>query len=156
MTDAALHDPIDPVPASRSAAPTWFDADGGRLLGQTCDACRSVFFPPTLDFCGNPSCEGETFTVQPMSSCGTVWSWTTNHYKPPAPYVSEEPFAPYTVLAVELATEGMVVLGQLSPESDPVEVGDTVEIRTETLLEDENGTQLVWRWMRTVNQEDAR
>lgn len=156
MTDAALQDPIDPVARTRSAVPTWFDADEGRLLGQTCDSCRSVFFPPTLEFCQNPSCEGETFTIQPMSASGTVWSWTTNRYKPPAPYVSVDPFQPYTVLAVELAAEGMVVLGQLSPGSDPVEVGDTVEIVTETLLEDENGTQLVWRWTRTVNQEDAR
>lgn len=156
MTDAALHDTIDPPAQGRSAIPAWFDADAGHLLGQTCDTCRSVFFPPTLDFCQNPACEGETFSVRPMSRRGRVWSWTKNHYQPPAPYVSGDPFEPYTVVAVELADEAMVVLGQLSPASAAVQVGDVVEIRTETLLEDESGVQLVWRWYRSTDQEDTQ
>lgn len=146
MTDAALHDPLDRPAASRSAKPEWFDPAGPTLLGQTCTTCRAVFFPPTSEFCQNPACEGETFDTVPLSRRGTVWSWTTNHYKPPAPAVSAEPFVPYTVVAVELAAEGLVVLGQLSDTTPAVAVGDGVELVAETLLVDDLGEQLVWRW----------
>ncbi|MGO4385512.1 Zn-ribbon domain-containing OB-fold protein [Specibacter sp. RAF43] len=134
------------IPISRSAIPDWFDADDSRLLGATCLTCRCIFFPPTVDFCRNPSCEGETFEQTPLSRTGTVWSHTTNHYQPPAPYLSPKPFAPYTVAAVELAKEGMVVLGQVSVHGGAVAVGDRVRLVSEVLLTDDEGDQLVWRW----------
>ena len=57
-----------------------------------------------------------------LSRRGRVWSWTTNHYKPPEPYVSPDPFVPYTVVAVELVEEQMVVLGPLAPGADPADL----------------------------------
>ena len=51
-----------------------------------------------------------------LSRTGKLWSYTTNHYKPPEPYVAPDPFTPYTVAAVELIEERIVVLGQLDPE----------------------------------------
>ncbi|MFT4081004.1 MAG: OB-fold domain-containing protein [Nocardioides sp.] len=131
---------------ARSAVPTWFDADQVRLTGLACPACRSIFFPPTLDACRNPGCSSETLEPHALANRGRVWSWTRNHYQPPAPYVAAEPFEPYTVLAVELEADGLVVLGQLSPASRAIEVGDWVSLRSEPLLEDESGIQLVWRW----------
>ncbi|MGW4337169.1 Zn-ribbon domain-containing OB-fold protein [Rhodococcus koreensis] len=131
---------------SRSAVPDWFDASETRLLGKACTRCHSVFFPPTIDRCRNPRCGGDVLETHPLSTRGRIWSWTRNHYKPPAPYVSGDPFEPYTVLAVELEEDGLVVLGQLSPDSPPANVGDTVSLRTEKLLEDEDGVQLMWRW----------
>ena len=40
-----------------------------------------------------------------LSNRGKLWSYTTNHYKPPEPYISPDPFEPYTVAAVELNEE---------------------------------------------------
>ncbi len=37
-----------------------------------------------------------------LSRRARLWSWTTNHYAPPEPYVAPDPFVPYTVCAVEL------------------------------------------------------
>jgi uncharacterized OB-fold protein len=133
------------APTSRSAV-DWFDPEKPCLLGSACTSCGSVFFPPTIDFCRNPRCSGEEFERKPLSTRGTVWSHTTNHYQPPAPYVSPDPFEPYTVAAVELAAEGLVVLGQLSSSSRPVKVGDTVRLVSEVLFKSEQEEPLVWRW----------
>ncbi|GGS73014.1 hypothetical protein GCM10010253_55090 [Streptomyces badius] len=52
-----------------------------------------------------------------LSKRGTVWSCTDGRYGPPPPYVSDPdvPWTPYTLVAVELAAERMVVLGQAAP-----------------------------------------
>ncbi|WP_009480554.1 Zn-ribbon domain-containing OB-fold protein [Rhodococcus sp. JVH1] len=133
-------------PMTRSAREDWFAPEGPHLLGATCTTCGSIFFPPQIGFCRNPACDGENFDRTPLSRSGTVWSFTVNHYKPPAPYVSPEPFTPYTVVAVELHTEGMVVLGQLSPDSPRIAVGDRVHLVSEVLVRTDDEEQLVWRW----------
>ena len=77
-----------------------------------------------------------------------MWSWTTNHYQPPAPYVSPDPFVPYTVVAAELPDEQMVVLGQLADGDDPADlaVGAEVELVLGTLYEDDEAEHLMWNW----------
>jgi uncharacterized OB-fold protein len=83
-----------------------------------------------------------------LSRTGKLWSYTTNHYKPPEPYVSPEPFEPYTVAAVELARERMVVMGQLAKGIDPagLEVGQEMELVLGTLYEDDENEYVVWNW----------
>ena len=128
----------------------WFTTDTQQphLLGSRCTKCRSYFFPKEALFCRNPGCDGTTFEEVPLSRRGTVWSFTTNHYAPPAPYVSPDPFVPYTVAAVELAQERMVVLGQVASGVDPKElkVGMPVELIIEPLYADEQSEYLVWKW----------
>src|SRR5687767_4843264 len=105
----------------------WFVADGSpALVGTRCDACGTYFFPPERTFCRNPACSSTTLEEVELSRRGKVWSFSINHYAAPAPYVGKEPFEPYTVVAVELAAEQMVVLGQLSTDADPeaLNVGD--------------------------------
>lgn len=125
----------DPAAVTR----TWFaDGDEPYLVGTRCRTCGTYHFPPERTFCRNPGCAGEDLEEVPLSRRGTVWSWTTNHYDGPPPTVLK---APYTVAAVELARERMIVLGLT--EGD-VEVGDEVEVTVGPLDED---TQ-VWRWRR--------
>ena len=83
-----------------------------------------------------------------LSRTGKLWSYTTNHYKPPDPYVSSDPFEPYTVTAVELTEERMVVMGQLAPGIDPeaLEVGMEMELVLGTLYEDDENEYVVWKW----------
>ncbi|MGW5346407.1 zinc ribbon domain-containing protein [Streptomyces sp. HUAS TT3] len=109
----------------RTAAPVvdgWFTdtgAKGGfRLLGTRCSACAAVFFPREDAHCRNPRCPGDGELAEvPLSPRGRVWSYTDGRYRPPAPYVSDPdvPWEPYTLVAVELEAEGMVVLGQGAP-----------------------------------------
>ncbi len=127
----------------------WFTTtEPPRLLGSRCRQCHSYFFPKESLFCRNPGCAGTEFDEVPLSRTGTIWSFTTNHYQPPAPYVSADPFVPYTVAAVELAPEKMVVLGQVAAGVDPqsLKVGLSMELVLETLYEDDTNQYVVWKW----------
>ena len=128
----------------------WFTTDTRQphLLGSRCKKCKSYFFPKEALFCRNPGCAGSEFDEVPLSRMGKIWSFTTNHYAPPAPYVSPDPFVPYTVAAVELAEEKMVVLGQVAAGVDPksLKVGMKVELVLDRLYEDETSEYLVWKW----------
>ena len=128
----------------------WFtmDAAAPHLLGSRCTQCKSYFFPKESLFCRNPACAGREFEEVPLSRTGTLWSYTTNHYQPPPPYVSPDPFVPYSVAAVELAAAHMVVLGQLASGVDPkaLKVGMTVELVLETLYTDDKADYVVWKW----------
>lgn len=132
----------------------WFttDAERPQLLGTRCQSCHSYFFPKETRFCRNPACSSTEFEEVPLSRTGRVWSFTTNHYQPPEPYIAPDPFVPYTVAAVELTEEKMVVLGQLAAGVDPseIEVGTEMELVVETLFEDENAEHLVWKWRPTA------
>ncbi len=127
----------------------WFATDPEpHLLGSRCRSCASYFFPKETMYCRNPGCASSDFEEVPLSRRGTIWSFTENHYQPPAPYVSPDPFVPYTVAAVELANEKMVVLGQVASDVDvaDLKVGMQVELVAEKLYEDEESEYLIWKW----------
>ena len=132
------------------AADGWYTMNEAAptLLGRRGTETGSYFFPPTLAFSRNPAAPAEPLEQVALSRRGRVWSWTTNHYKPPEPYVSPDPFEPYTVVAVELVTEQMVVLGPLAPGTNPQDlaVGQDVELALTTLYEDDEHEYIVWSW----------
>ncbi len=68
----------------------WFtmDDDAPTLLGRRGAETGSYFFPPTLAFSRNPAAPAEELEEVALSRRGRVWSWTTNHYQPPEPYVA--------------------------------------------------------------------
>ncbi|MEU5435959.1 zinc ribbon domain-containing protein [Streptomyces sp. NPDC020719] len=121
-----------------------------RLLGTRCSACASVFFPPEHVLCRNPACSCGELTEVPLSPRGRVWSYTDGRYRPPAPYASdpEAVWQPYTLVAVELAAERMVVLGQAVPGVTPADlaVGMEVEVVPGVLDEDADTTWTTWHW----------
>ncbi|MGA4847597.1 Zn-ribbon domain-containing OB-fold protein [Streptomyces sp. G5(2025)] len=140
---------------SRTRTPVvadWFAGEGEnfRLLGTRCSACAAVFFPREDGFCRNPGCAGGELAEVPLSRRGRVWSYTDGRYRPPAPFVSdpELPWRPYTLMAVELAAERMVVLGQAVPGISvaDLEVGMEVEVVPGVLNEDEGTTWTTWHW----------
>ena len=108
----------------------------------------TYFFPKDVAVSRAPGYDHVELEEVALSRTGNLWSYTTNHYKPPEPYVSPEPFAPYTVAAVELVRERMVVMGQLAPGVDPatLEVGQEMELVLGTLYEDDENEYLVWKW----------
>ena len=127
----------------------WFTTgDEPALLGNRGKETGSYFFPRTLAFSRNPAAPSEALEEVELGRRGRVWSFTTNHYPPPEPYVAPDPFVPYTVVAVELADEHMVVLGQLADGADPatLKVGDEVELELGTLYEDDDHEYVVWKW----------
>ena len=127
----------------------WFTVDDEpRLIGAQCPACDTIVFPPREGACPNPACESEELNATPLSRRGRVWSYTENHYPPPPPYVASDPFEPYALAAVELADEGIVVLGQLATGTtvDDVKVGSEVELVVEPAYELDGDTHLIYRW----------
>jgi Predicted nucleic-acid-binding protein containing a Zn-ribbon len=132
-----------------AAVDGWFTlGDAPALLASRGSETGSFFFPKNLAFSRNPAAPTEALTEVELSRRGRVWSWTTNHYQPPAPYMAADPFVPYTVVAVELLDEQMVVLGTLVPDADPstLTVGTEVELTLGTLYEDDDHEYMVWQW----------
>jgi uncharacterized OB-fold protein len=128
----------------------WFTMDEAQpqLMGARGAQSGSYFWPTALAVSGNPKRPGEEREPALLSRRGRLWSWTTNHYAPPEPYVSPDPFVPYTVCAVELDTERMVVLGQLASGADAeqLEVGMPMELVLGPLYEDDEHEYVVWQW----------
>jgi len=139
--------------ASKKTVPAvegWFTMDDSapRLLGTRCKKCGTYFFPREQTFCRNPGCGGTTMEEVKLSDRGKLWSFTDNHYAPPAPYVSPDPFVPYAVAAVELAAEKMVVLGQVAEGYGvkSLKAGLEMKLVLETLFEDDANRYVVWKW----------
>jgi uncharacterized OB-fold protein len=125
-----------------------FDETAPALIGTRGLESGSYFFPKAIAVSANPSFPFEEREDVELSRRGRVWSYSTNHYQPPAPYVSPEPFVPYTVLAVELETEQFLVLGLLAEGHDVSEitVGTEVELALGVLYEDDEHEYMTWKW----------
>ncbi|MEU8543595.1 zinc ribbon domain-containing protein [Streptomyces sp. NPDC048717] len=149
----------------RPVVPGWFTDDTApdgefRLLGTRCTACAAVFFPREDDGCRNPDCPGGGELAEtPLSRRGRVWSYTDGRYRPPAPYVSDpgRAWEPYTLIAVELAAEGIVVLGQAAPGVRPADltVGAEAELVPGVLHEDAEHIWTTWHWRPVAAATDA-
>jgi hypothetical protein len=123
----------------------WFviEEDGTHLIGTRCATCGTVAFPPRAGFCPNPGCDGEAMEPARLSRRGRVWSYTNAGYPPPAPFATAEPYTPVTLAAVELAREGIVVLGQVKDLTvEDLEVGMELELTHGPLADG----PLVWMW----------
>ncbi|MFD8378702.1 Zn-ribbon domain-containing OB-fold protein [Streptomyces sp. NPDC059679] len=145
------------MPRTRTpVVPGWFTTEGEefRLLGTRCRACGSVFFPREDSFCRSPGCASTELDEVPLSRRGRVWSYTDGRYRPPAPYVSDPDaeWRPYTLIAVELAAERMVVLGQGAPGVTLADlaVGMEVEAVPGVLNEDAEHIWTTWNWRPVV------
>jgi hypothetical protein len=132
------------------AAEGWFTMDEAApaLLGARGTQTGSYFWPTAIAVSANPHAPAEPREPVELSRTGRLWSWTTNHYAPPEPYVAPDPFAPYTVCAVELERERMVVLGLLATGADPalLEIGMEMELVLGPLYEDDEHEYVVWQW----------
>lgn len=138
----------------------WFTYDTERpaLLATRCRACGSYFFPRESYLCRNPDCRGREFDEVELSRRGTIWSFTNACYQPPPPYVPvTDPFEPFTLAAVELAEERMIVMGQLvdGVTVDDLHAGMTVELVIDTLFEDDENEHVVWKWKPVDDGEEV-
>ncbi len=129
----------------------WFTTDGDHpaLLGNRCTTCGTYFFPKAAMFCRNPACAGTEFDEVELARTGKVWSYTDAQYQPPSPYiVPGDEHVPFAIAAVELADEGLVVLGQVVAGIgvDQIKVGEEVELVIDTLYCDDEHEYLIWKW----------
>lgn len=132
------------APAQLPAIDGWFATDGAgltHLIAGKCSQCGTFVFPPRATNCPNPACDGDDLEQVPLSRRGTLWSYTENRYAPPLPYPSPDPFEPFAVAAVELADEGIIVLGKVveGTLAADLKVGMEMELTTMLLYTDEDG-----------------
>jgi uncharacterized OB-fold protein len=130
----------------------WFAADDSgvpHLTGAKCPQCGTYVFPPRASNCPNPGCDGDQLEQVPLSRRGKLWSYTENRYAPPPPYPSPDPFEPFAVAAVELADEGLIVLGKVvdGTLAADLKVGLEMELTTMPLFVDDDGVErIVYAW----------
>ncbi|ETZ97685.1 hypothetical protein I546_7081 [Mycobacterium kansasii 732] len=143
------------MPEVTSQAPAidgWFatdDAGNPHLTGSKCPQCGTYVFPPRENNCPNPGCTGDSLESVALSRRGKLWSYTENRYAPPPPYRSPDPFEPFAVAAVELADEGLIVLGKVveGTLAADLTVGMEMELTTMPLFTDDDGVQrIVYAW----------
>ena len=141
-----------PAATPQPAIDGWFETDDtGRphLIGAECVRCGTYVFPPRENNCPNPACDSDTLERVPLSRRGKIWSYTENRYPPPAPYPPSDPFEPFAIAAVELADEGLIVLGKVveGTLAADLKVGLEMELATMPLFTDDDGVQrIVYAW----------
>jgi len=139
--------------STQPAVDGWFATDQAGatyLIGGKCHQCGTYVFPPRANNCPNPACDGDDLAQVPLSRRGTLWSYTENRYAPPSPYPSPDPFEPFAVAAVQLAHEGIIVLGKVvdGTLAADLKVGMEMELTTMPLFVDDDGVERVvhaWR-----------
>ncbi len=142
-----------PTPsAATPAVEGWFTTGPQpRLLGARCTECGTYLFPPRAGACPNPDCASVELETAELSRRGTIWSYTENRYPPPPPFPVTEPFEPYALAAVQLAAEGLVVLGQVvkGTLAADLAVGMEVEVALQSRPSNpgtDDGEELIWVW----------
>jgi uncharacterized protein len=143
------------VPATTRQEPAidgWFATDDvgiPHLIGSKCPRCGTYVFPPRANNCPNPGCDGDQLDHVPLSRRGKLWSYTENRYAPPPPYPAPDPFEPFAVAAVELADEGLIVLGKVvdGTLAADLQVGMEMELTTMPLFVADDGVErIVYAW----------
>ena len=141
-----------PASAELPAVDGWWSLDDSgvpNLIGATCPQCGTYVFPPRENNCPNPGCSADELEQVRLSRRGTLWSYTENRYQPPPPYPQSDPFEPFAVAAVQLADEGLIVLGKVveGTLAADLKVGMEMELTTMALYVDDDGIEhTVYAW----------
>ena len=125
------------------------DPSSPALIGGRSTVSGSYYFPKDLGGNDPEAVLDRNREEVTLSSKGKVWSYTSADYPPALPYViTDEPFRPFVIAAVELEKESMVICGQMMPgiEISDMHVGMEVQIALDVLYEDEESEYLVWKW----------
>ncbi|MFA5938929.1 MAG: OB-fold domain-containing protein [Sinimarinibacterium sp.] len=105
--------------------------DDFALRGARCGTCDALFYPlrKACERCGST-----TMHEEPLPRTGTLWSWTSQNFPPPAPpYFRGEDkatYAPYWVGYVDLGE--VLVLSRVRGEGG-LTVGDPMKLELEPL-----------------------
>lgn len=141
-----------PASAELPAVDGWWSLDDSgvpNLIGAKCPQCGTYVFPPRENNCPNPSCSADELEQTRLSRRGTLWSYTENRYQPPPPYPQSDPFEPFAVAAVQLADEGLIVLGKVveGTLAADLKVGMEMELTTMALYVGDDGIEhTVYAW----------
>jgi uncharacterized protein len=131
---------------------TW-PSDDPQLIGATCAACPVTVFPSTAQTC--PRCGSADMQEDLLPRQGTLWTFTTQHYRPKEPYAgpdTDETFQPFGLCYVELG-DRVRVEARLT-EADPahLQIGMTMELVILPFRTDPDGTEVMSFAFRPVSR----
>jgi len=113
-----------------------------KLLGGRCKDCGTYNFPFQT---GCPACGGTAIENVELSSRGTLWTWTTQNYPPPPPFLGAvgDGFEPYAAGYVELPGQIRVAARLLENDPEKLEIGMEMELRIVPLCTDAEGNEVM-------------
>jgi uncharacterized OB-fold protein len=122
---------------------TWPSEDP-RLIGSQCSGCELVTFPAS-EQCA--SCGSGEAVRRTLSNEGTLWTFTTQGFRPPSPPYdgndTAETFQPYTVGYVELP-DGVLVEARLTePDPEALTIGQPMRMVVVPYSVADDGTQIL-------------
>ena len=107
---------------------TWPAAEP-RLIGGRCAACGQVGFPVRA---GCERCGGTEVTDTLLPERGTLWTFTTQNFRPPSPPYNgsdtAETFRPFAVGYVDLGGEVMVEARLTEPDPGRLTIGQPMRL----------------------------
>src|SRR5580693_4405597 len=107
---------------------TW-PADEPRLIGARCAGCDLVGFPAGL---ACQRCGGTEVSPTLLPDRGTLWTFTTQGFRPPSPPYdgadTAETFQPYTVGYVDLGGQIMVEARLTEPDPARLTIGQQMRL----------------------------
>jgi uncharacterized OB-fold protein len=133
---------------------TW-PSDQPRLVGAQCTGCGLVGFPagPSCQRCG-----GETFTERLLSDRGTLWTFTTQNFRPPSPPYdgadTVDTYQPYALGYIELPGEVMVEARLTEPDPARLAIGQQMRLAIVPYTIRADGTEVVTFAFAPVDDED--
>ena len=111
-----------------------------RLVGSKCNNCNEVMFG-IAGCCSN--CATEDLSPIPLSTRGTLWTYTVIRSRPPGAYLGpSDPFIPFAEGLVELP-EGIRVLSVLDCDIDAVNIGMPLELVVYPISKDDEGREII-------------
>jgi uncharacterized OB-fold protein len=107
---------------------TWPAAEP-RLIGGRCAVCGQVGFPVRA---GCERCGGTEVTDTLLPERGTLWTFTTQNFRPPSPPYNgsdtAETFRPFAVGYVDLGGEVMVEARLTEPDPGRLTIGQPMRL----------------------------
>ena len=101
------------------------ELDQVRLLGSHCEECQETTLG-TNSAC--PNCGSSRLRSGPLSSEGTLYTYTVVRYRPPGDYKGPDPFQPFALGLVELP-EGLRVMVPIDGDPATIRIGMPLRFR---------------------------
>jgi uncharacterized OB-fold protein len=122
---------------------TW-PSDEPRLIGAQCADCGLVSFPAGS---ACQRCGGTDATDKLLSDRGTLWTFTTQDFRPPSPPYdgadTATTFQPYALGYVELPGEVMVEARLTEPDPARLAIGQPMRLAIVPYSVSADGTQVM-------------
>ena len=140
------------IDEAKPAIDGWFATDESgspHLIGSRCPSAAPMSSRRGPRLPRTPPATASRLEAVALSRRGKLWSYAENRYAPPPPYPASDPFEPFAIAAVQLADEGLIVLGKVvkGTLAADLNVGMEMELATEPLYRDDDGVErTVYAW----------